>query len=378
MALGEVYYHLLPSADGPLDSMAEIEFVLAAADTGFFPPRFHLAEIAIRHGTPPDAEEAVEEFRQRVRDQTIRPELAPMLACVLEGRRAVQWDRLAASAPLDAVRAAAVLAAGAALPGCAEDGLRAVFESDSAPIGYRWGAFLGLQGLLAAEGRTSELRVLVDTAVSSEMELARQMYLLDALAGVDVETEAAAVAERLASEPLDKSRSFTLWLLGAWRARTGDRAGTEAARNALASRAATDKDPWLQRLADVLTARLALLSGDTTTAENGLRAALAVGRRDVLDWDVSESLAPERLLLAELSLARGQPAAAMAIAGIFDHPAPVVFLPFLPASLAIRREAALALGRKHDAQRFHARLVALGHTGDVTSGSSPSAKAEVP
>ncbi len=378
MTLGEVYYHLLPSADGPLDSLAEAEFVLAAADTGFFPPRFHLAEIAIRHGAPRAAQKAVDEFRRQVRDETIRPELAPMLACVLEGRRAVQWDRLASSAPLDALRASAVLAGGAALPGCAEDGLRAVFQSDSAPLGYRWGAFLGLQGLLAAEGRTSELRSLVDTAVTAGMDLARQMYLVDALAGVDVENEATAVAARLGREPADKPLPFTLWLLGVWRARAGDRSGTEAARDALAVRAAAENDPWVRRLADVLTARLALLSGDTATAEIGLRAAIAVGRRDVLDWDVSESLAPERLLLAELSLARGRPAAAIAIAGAFDHPTPVVFLPFLPASLAIRREAALALGRERDAQRFHARLVALGHTGDVASGSSPSAKAEVP
>ena len=279
---------------------------------------------------------------------------------------------------LDALRAAAVLSAGAAAPGCAEDGFRAVFENDSASIGYRWGAFLGLQGLLAAEGRTSELRVLVDTAVASGIDLANQIYVLDALAGVGVETEAAAVAERLAGEPVDKAPSFTLWLLGGWRARTGDRIGAESARNALAARAAAENDPWLRRLADVLTARLALLSGDTTAAEAGLRAAFAVGRRDVLDWDVSESLAPERLLFAQLSLARGQPAAAMALASVFDHPAPAVFLPFLPASLAIRHEAALALGRKRDAQRFHARLVALGHPGDSAGGSSPSAKAEVP
>jgi hypothetical protein len=378
MALGEVYYHMLPSAGGPLDSIAEAEFLLAAADTGFFPPRFHLAEIAIRQGTPLDAKKAVQEFRRQVRDQAIRPELVPMLACVLEGRREVEWDRLASSAPLDALRAAAVLSAGAASPGCAEDGLRAVFQIDSAPIGYRWGAFLGLQGLLAAEGRTSELRALVDTAVASGIDLASQMYLLDALAGIGVEAEATAVAKRLGGESLDKAPSFTLWLLGGWRARAGDRIGAEAARDALAARASADNDPWLRRLADVLSARLALVSGDTMAAETGLRAALAVGRRDVLDWDVSESLAPERLLLAELSLARGQPAAAMAIAGIFDHPAPIVFLPFLPASLAIRRDAALALGHRHDAELFNARLVALGHTGNPAPGSSPSGKAEVP
>jgi hypothetical protein len=378
MTMGEVYYHLLPSVDGPYDSLAKAEFTLAAADTGFFPPRFHLAEIAIRHGSPAAAERAVGEFMRRVRDQAHRAELVPMLACARGGRRAVEWDRLASTAPLDALRAAKMLAGGAAFPGCAEDGLRAVFENVSASLGDRWGAFFHLQGILAAEGRTTELRSLVDSAVAAGLKEASQLYLLDALAGVDVGAEAAAVADSLAGEPADQPPTFSLWLLGAWHARTGNRAGTEAMRNALAARAVAAKDPWTERLADALTARLALLAGDTTAAVAGLRALLGAGRRDALEWDLGESLAPERLLLAELSLARGQPAAALTIAGIFDHPAPAVFLPFLPASLVLRQRAALALRREDEARRLQARLVALGHAGDSTRGSSPSSKAEAP
>jgi hypothetical protein len=378
MAMGEVYYHLLPSVDGPIDSLAESEFTLAAADTGFFPPRFHLAEIAVRHRGLAAAERAVNEFMERARDQATRAELAPMLACARGGRRAVEWDRLGATAPIDALRAARMLTGGAAFPGCAEDGLRAVFENDSASMGHRWGAFLGLQGILAAEGRTTELRSLVDSAVAAGLELATQLYLLDALAGVDVGAEAKAVAERLAGERPDQAYDFSLWLLGAWHARTGNRAGTEAMRNALTAQAKATKDPWTGRLADALTAHLALLAGDTAAAVTGLQAVLGAGRRDALEWELSEPLAPERLLLAELSLARGQPAKALAIATIFDHPAPVVFLPFLPASLALRQQAALALGRKDEARRLQARLVALGQAGDSTRGSSPSSKAEAP
>jgi tRNA A-37 threonylcarbamoyl transferase component Bud32 len=378
MALGEVYYHLLPSVDAVPDSLAQAEFALAAADTGFFPPRFHLAEIAVRRGNISAAQHAVVDFVGGVRSQPETAELAPMLQCVAAGREAMEWKPLASTTPLDVLRAATMLSAAAAVPGCAEDGFRAVFDSDSASLGYRWGAFLGLQGILAAEGRITELQSVIDTAVNTGIDLASQLYLLDALAGVDVTPQADEVARRLSGKSGEPPRLFTLWLLGAWRAKAGDRAGTQAARDAIAARAAAKKDPWAARLADVLSARLALQDGDTAATIAGLEAALGVGRRDVLDWDISESLAPERLLLAEIHLAGGRFAEALAVAGMFDHPAPIVFLPFLPASLAIREQAARALGRNDQVRLFQQRLAALGHAGDPARDSSPARKAEVP
>ena len=266
----------------------------------------------------------------------------------------------------------------AAFPGCAEDGFRAVFANNSVPLALRWGGSLGLQGLLAAEGRTTELRALVDSAVAGGMDLANQLYLLDALAGVDVDADAAAVAERLSREGAANVYPFTLWLLGAWYARHGNHAETEAMRAALAARQPSPKDPWTGRFADVLTARLLLLKGDSAGAIGRLRPALSVGQRRTLDWDLGESLAPDRLLLAELLLARGQPAEAMSAAGVFDHQAPAVFLPFLPASLALRSRAAVALGRADDARRFQERLVALGQGGTLAHDSSLSPNMEAP
>ena len=318
------------------------------------------------------------EFVGGVRSRPETAELAPMLKCVSVGREGMDWDGIASKTPLDVLRAATMLSPGAAVPGCAEDGFRAVFESDSASLSYRWGAFLGLQGILAAEGRTTDLRAVVDSAMATGIDLASQLYMLDALAGVDVAAQATEVAKRLSTKPRDQPRLFTLWLLGAWRAQNGDRAGTQAARDAIEALATSERDPWAARLAAALNARLALLDGDTAATVNGLSAVLGVGRRDVLDWDLSESLAPERLLLAELQLARGRFAEALAVGGMFDHPAPVVFLPFLPASLAIREQAARALGRDDEAKRLHERLVALGHIGDSARDSSPTRKAEVP
>jgi tetratricopeptide (TPR) repeat protein len=378
MALGEVYYHLLPTVNGLHDSLAESEFMLAAADTGFTLPLFHLAEIAVRRGTSQEAEQRIENFVRHVQDEASRTQLVSMLACAHDGRKAMDWPRLAAVMPDEAVRAAQALAVGGRFLGCAEDGLRVLFDNRELPLGHRWGAFLGLQGVLAAEGRVTELRRLVDSAVPGGMDLAPQLYLLDALARVKVEDEASAVAERLARDDMGKARPFTLWLLGAWYARSGDSAATNTVRKEVARRAANTKDPWIARYGDALTARLKLLGGDTATAIEQLRHGLSAGRREKLDWDVGESLAADRLLLAELLLSRGQAAEAMSVAAVFDHPAPAVFLPFLPASLTLRQRAALALGDEKQARLLHDRLMALGHGDEMTPDPSPLTSREVP
>ena len=181
MSLGEVYYHLLPSARGPLDSLALAEFTAAAEDTEFSPPRFHLAELAIRSGDMTRAKQAVADFLRLSADTASadqRAELRLMLDCASKGRNGVEWSRTALSAPLDVLSAAKLLAAGGAYPGCAEDGFRAVFDHASS-LGDRWGAFLGLQGVLAAQGRTSELKDAVSAAVRAGLDLANSLYLLE-------------------------------------------------------------------------------------------------------------------------------------------------------------------------------------------------------
>jgi len=363
MALGEVYYHLLPSTEGRLDSLAEIEFKAAATDSGLSPARFHLAELAIRSGDTTRAKQAVEDFLRLAQSDASgeqRTELLLMLTCAREGRKGVDWGKVATVDPLGVLRAGGMLAGGGAFPGCAEDGFRAVFDVATGSLGDRWGAFLGLQGLLAAEGRTSELRALVDSAIAIGLALADQVYVLDALAGVGVAKEATAVAARTTQDRSDKAYSFSLWLAGERGAQGGDRTITYALRDSLAARAARLGSPATARFADVLGARLALLRGDTAAAIAGLRPALAAGRPEQLGWDLGEPLASDRLLLAELLLARGQVREAISAAAIFDQQEPIAFLPYLPASLSLRRRAALALGQDTEARRYERRLTALG------------------
>ena len=77
--------------------------------------------------------------------------------------------------------------------------------------------------------------------------------------------------------------------------------------------------------------------------------------------DVGWIVAPARLLLARLLLATGRPAEAITVAGAFDHREPSTFLPFVPASLELRYQAARRLGRNADARQYAERLEALGH-----------------
>jgi hypothetical protein len=79
-----------------------------------------------------------------------------------------------------------------------------------------------------------------------------------------------------------------------------------------------------------------------------------------LTWNPWEALAGERLLLAELLLARGEALAALQVASNFDAPAPISYLPYLPASLTLRITAADRLGDKKLVQHLRRRQEILG------------------
>jgi len=362
MALGEVHYHLLPSTAARSDSLAEAEFAAAAADSGFSPAWFHLAEIAILSGDTVRAGRAVLEFLERAQagpssDQ--RLQLLLMLDCVRSGRAGVKWQALAAHSPLVVLSAAMQLAGNGGHPGCAEDGFRAVFSDSTVSLAFRWGGFLGLQGVLASEQRVADLRAVIASAGSLGLDQAEQLYVLDALAGVGVGPDAASVVARRSTYGASEPPEYALWLAGEWEAQAGNLAATERAREALVAGAARRGDAAMAPWAEVLAARVVLLQGDTTAAIDRLRSAIGAVPQVDLDWGIRQSLAPDRMLLAELWLARGRPREAIAAASVFDHHVPVVFLPFLPSSLALRRKAALALGHAEEAELYARRLAAL-------------------
>ena len=81
-----------------------------------------------------------------------------------------------------------------------------------------------------------------------------------------------------------------------------------------------------------------------------------------LTWDLWESAAGERLLLAELQLALGDPAGAIATAAAFDSPRSQIHLLYLARSLQVRSKAAAKLGFAAQRAGYQERLRSLGRT----------------
>jgi hypothetical protein len=79
-------------------------------------------------------------------------------------------------------------------------------------------------------------------------------------------------------------------------------------------------------LARSVLARATLAGGDSAGAMKLLQELVPTTGRGALTWNPWESLGGERLLLAELRLARGEFAEAMRVARNFDAPGPVPYV----------------------------------------------------
>jgi serine/threonine-protein kinase len=342
MALAEVYYHRLPAVSLPLDSLAEAEFSRAAQlDSGFAPPLYHLTEITLRRGKVDEATALIDRFRAFAPDTLRTQQLLMAYTCVKNGPAATDWSSEVSRHPMVVLQAARVLAAGAAQPRCAEPMLKAVL-ADRAQEELHWGAFTTLHGLVMAGERYGELVPLIDSASAGGLGRALAMYLVDDLAGAPVGVKAEAT-EALWRGWYGKHYEGislpTRWLLAAWLAHRGDTTRLKDLREAWRAELDTASLP----VGAVLDAHLALARGDSADAAHRFGALRIDLPPDLLEWGLVEPLPIERLRLAGLVLARKDFAEAGRIAAVFDHPAPVAFLPFIPAVREVRRRAAQGL-----------------------------------
>ncbi len=364
-ALGEVYYHLLPQS-APLDSLAQSFFeATVSLDSGFAPPLYHLAEQAIRSGDSAAARIWYERFSEAGPEQPLVRQLDLMFRCTRNDSGMV-WAGPAASDPLVTFRAAKSLSAGAMQYRCSEDAFRALLQSPSATSGMRWGAVLGLQGILVATGRGASALTLLDSVIASGNGLARSLHVLYALAGAPMDEEATALesfAARVFGQRYERlTGPLSLWILGVWHAHNGDAELVDtiaASLDAVAIRTGARRD---RMYADAMAAHQALIRQDTADAIDRLRALTSTGRVDSLAWKYGEALPVERLLLARLYSARADFRLAIHTASVFDHPGPVLFLAYLPESLQIRLNAARALRRRGLADEYRERLLSLGRS----------------
>jgi hypothetical protein len=107
------------------------------------------------------------------------------------------------------------------------------------------------------------------------------------------------------------------------------------------------------------SARLSLLRGDSTGAINELQALKPTARRNDIAWQPWESLGAERMMLAELLLARGNARRAIDVATLIDATEPAAYLYWLRSSLQLRVRAADQLRDASLAKSYRARLSQL-------------------
>ena len=361
MALGEALYHLLPSREYPLDSLAEIEFVAATADGRFSPPIFHLAEMAIRGGDVDRGRELLDQYRGFAPASPLLRELTFMLACVERGANSMDWSQAVRQAPLDALHAAKLLAVAGQWFDCAEGGFKAVMR-DSTVTGLHWGAVLGLQGILLARGRYADYTSLVDSVIGYRPPT-WTLYLLGGIADTLVTgkgLEAQVFIRRAFGEDYEHAPSANLrWSMGVWHASRRD---TELVRSLRDDLIALGDDRQANLFAASLSAQLAMLTGQSDVAISRLDALASTAPRDSVEWVPSESLGVERLLLARLLFDAARYDEALQVASTFDHASPIAYTAFLAASLSIRYRAARAMGRGRLVERYRTRLQRIGRS----------------
>jgi serine/threonine-protein kinase len=356
MALGETFYHLLPRTASP-DSLAEAAFLEARhADSTFTPPLFHLTEISLRRGDLTRATTLIRSFEAVEPDSALQAQLEAMLQCVRNGAGTLDWTARLGTA--GALRAAKILSVGAAQATCAASGFRAVTAAADATPNQRWGALLGLQGLFTAAGQLDSVRALLASEGAAELG-APVLYLAmgDAVEGA-LDEQAAGLARNFGTD-YRRMATPVLWALGTWAAHRAAVSDLTAIAAVLQARADSSGLRTDSLLAASMAAHAALAAGDSGTALARLSALAPSAPLGELEWQPWESLAPERLALANLLLARGEYARADEAAGLLQAPQPVFYLTYLPAALAARTRAAVALGQAEVAERLERRAAAL-------------------
>jgi hypothetical protein len=361
MAYGEVHRHLLPGTIAP-DSVAESSFLIATAlDTAFTPPLIHLAEYAIRRGQLEAARSLENRLRSAGADTTgMFSVLQLMVGCVREGWSVPRWGQAVTLAGIDAVLVAArQLAVGGYQVECAANAYQSLLEAGKEGP-HRWTALMGLQAIRAAQVRTAEVGLLLDSAQTiSQWALA--LGVLDGLVGLPKDpwtTRADSIVRaRYGSYYQDTPITQLRWVMTVLSADRGDAIRVDSLvqrqRAALAVDGMSRKDSLL---GTAMEAYQRLAHGDTAATILALRALRVTLPRDSIAFGIADALPAERLLLARLYFARAEYLEAFRAAQVFDHEEPLEFHAFVGASLRLRREAAQKLGQTGVVRDLDARL----------------------
>ncbi len=353
MALGEVYRHLLPDALA-FDSLAEAAYRKALEyDSEFSAPLAHLAEYALRRRELDRARELLDRYSSFEPESRFVAYLQLAERCLREGAGAMRWHEAAATEPFVVVQAGIALAGSLRDTPCAEGAYRAAHEAESATPQDEWGALVGLQTLLVAHGRHGEVPPLLDSNAFGFL-----LYSFDVAAGAPFGEGAESAATKIGR---DHAANFSpvLWSLGLWAAQADSLGLLREIIEELEARRDSTGRRVDALIAAQLSAQAAIAEGDTALAVGLLRSlSPSAGKRNLL-WDPWESLGVDRLALGELLLARGSYREVDSLMALFDHPQPIAYVALRPAALALRAEAAEALGDPERAALYRGQREAI-------------------
>jgi hypothetical protein len=366
MLVAETYLHLMPSTPVNKDSAAEQSLERALRlQPGFAPALFHLVEFPTRRGEARRARDLMRQIETTAPDSDWTFQASLMVRCAFDGPDAIDWPAAVRRYSDRVVEVSRILGAGAANRPCARRALNAVLtydaDSSAAHATYRWSSTKGLNYLAMMEGRDSSAVALLDSVEQAGVRAAVSLHILNAAAGGRASEALGDSAVRsLLTLPISAMSTVRLRYLSLWSWHQRDPASLDSVARRL--RAIADStNSGIDRLArDGAEARLALLRGDSATAIIRLQAIRPAADPAWITWDLWESAASERLLLAELLLARREAAEAWRVAESFDSPRSQVHQLYLAPSLHVRLRAARQLGRTGDRNRMEARLRALG------------------
>jgi serine/threonine protein kinase/tetratricopeptide (TPR) repeat protein len=363
--LGEVYARMLPSR-GPADSLSEAAFRKAKElDPDFSPALEQLERLALRHGDLAASARLAAELKADGAATSHALTRSLMARCLAQGPSALNGT-VADSASL--LEMAKHFSAGASQPQCARAALEAFLDRDPpSSLNYRWSSLLMLDGLDAASGGI----VGIQPSRRGTTDLPRwPLYSLRAIAGLGSQKEVRRALDSLATSFRTVSTAG-LWYaaMAAWALR--DSSTLISIQREVVTRGDSSRTRLDQRVASLISPHVRLVRGDSDDAIRELSALRPNARRNDIEWQPFESLAHERLLLAELLLARGDTRKAIDLATLIDAPEPVVHLYYLRPSLQLRFRAAGRLGDARLARDYQMRLSRL----DV--GSAPGARSSV-
>ena len=361
MMLAEVYIHMYPVGTA-LDTLAERAMRQALAlQPGFAPALSHLIEFEVRRGDAPAARALLKRLVAVAPDTQMVFQAELLVRCTLDGPEKVDWPAAVRRESSRVADVGRIVAGGDRYPDCSRRAFEAILAYDTdtslAHTNARWAALKGLDYLAMLRGHADSARDLIDLARARGVRAAVSLHVLNAMHGSTASEASADTAMRtLADRPISQMsgarlRYLTLW---SWHRRDVARLDSLVRRLAVIVDSAgrgVDRALWMSA-----TARFSLLRGDTSKALVALRQVRPAADPSYLTWDLWESAAEERILLAELQLATGDAEGAITTASFFDSSRSQIDVLHLAASLRLREAAAAKLGRRAEALAYAMRL----------------------